>query len=256
MLPPTRLCIWLSGLMLISLPVDLSAQLSPDLVRKEIDPKLTEVWTPRPAKVSPGNGTSAPSDAIVLFDGTQADAFQHKDGSPTKWKVADGALTVVPGTGSLFTKQTFEDCQLHLEFRIPVEVEGKGQNNGNSGVFLQSRYEIQVLGSYDSETYANGQCGAIYKQSIPLVNASRPKMEWQSYDIIYQAPVFNQVGHKISPAYVSILHNGVLIQHHVEIKGTTEYRGMPANVAHGSAPLFLQDHGNPVSYRNIWIREL
>ncbi len=248
---------------ILSLSLSLSLSLicsvhlfSQELDREKIDPKLTEVWKPVPRMVAPGDTNTPPSDAIVLFDGTDTDQWTHYKGEAVKWTIVDKAMTVKTGSGDIYSKQKFGDCQLHLEFRIPEKVEGPGQDNGNSGVFLQARYEVQVLGSYDSETYPNGQCGAIYKQSIPLVNASRPKMEWQTYDIIFKAPVFNEDGIKISPAYVTVLHNGILIQNHVEIKGTTEYKGWPANIAHGKASIQLQDHGNEVSYRNIWLREL
>ena len=220
------------------------------------DPKMTEVWEPVVRKVDPGNINSAPSDATVLFDGKNLDAWQHFRGEPIGWKLEDGAMTVVKGKGNIYSKRKFGDCQLHLEFRIPNEVEGEGQDNGNSGVFLQEKYEVQVLGSHDSETYSNGQCGAIYKQYIPLVNASRPKMAWQTYDIIFKAPVFNEDGIRVSPGYLTVLHNGVLIQNHVQIQGTSEYIGMPKNIKHEKGAIVLQDHGNPVSYRNIWIREL
>lgn len=220
------------------------------------DPKATEVWEPVPRMVDPGNSTTPPSDAVVLFDGRSLDNWQHSNGQPNGWKLEKGVMTVVKGKGDIFSKQKFGDCQLHLEFRIPTEVEGEGQDNGNSGVYLQEKYEIQVLGSYDSKTYSNGQCGALYKQQIPLVNASRPKMEWQTYDIIFKAPVFNKDGIRVSPGYITVLHNGVLVQNHVQIQGTTEYIGLPKNIAHGKGSIVLQDHGNPVSYRNIWIREL
>ncbi len=220
------------------------------------DPKATEVWEPEPRVVTPGEGMAPPSDAIVLFDGTNFDEWTHLDGSPVKWELKDGAMTVVKGTGNIVTKRAFGDCQLHLEFRTPAVVEGEGQGRGNSGVFLQSRYEVQVLDSYQNRTYSNGQCGAIYKQYPPLVNACRPPGQWQTYDIIYKAPVFNADGIRVAPGYITVLHNGVLIQNHVEIQGTTEYIGLPKNIAHGKAPLMLQDHRNPVSYRNIWIREL
>lgn len=165
-------------------------------------------------------------------------------------------MTVVPGKKHIATKKKFGSIQLHVEWKTPEKTQGDGQNNGNSGIFFQQRYELQVLGNYKNKTYANGQAGSIYKQSIPLVNASRPKEEWQVYDIIYMAPEFNEDGIKIKPAYITVFHNGVLVQNHTEIKGTTEYIGLPKNKAHGKAPLALQDHGNRVSYRNIWVREL
>ena len=223
---------------------------------EKIKPELTEVWEPEPRVVTPGEGTKPPSDAIVLFDGRDASAWVGTDGGTIKWKIADGCMTVVKKTGGIRTKQAFGDCQLHIEFRTPAEVKGKGQGRGNSGIFLQGRYELQVLDSYNNRTYSNGQCGSIYKQAMPLVNACRKPGEWQAYDIIYTAPRFNKDGIRIAPGRMTVLQNGVLIQNHTMIQGTTEYRGWPKNKAHGKAPLFLQDHGNPVSYRNIWIREL
>lgn len=220
------------------------------------DPVATEVWEPVPRKVNPGNASTPPSDAIVLFDGKSTDEWTHEDGSAIKWSVKDGAMTVARGSGGIFTKKTFGDCQLHLEWMADPTDTDPGQDRSNSGVFLQNRYEVQVLDSHGGETYPNGQASAIYKQSIPLVNACRPAGEWQTYDIIFKAPVFNGDGIRVSPGYVTVLHNGVLVQNHVEIKGTTEYIGLPKNIAHGKAPIQLQDHSEAVSYRNIWIREL
>ena len=171
--------------------------------------------------------------------------------------VSDGVLTVKPGSGVIKTKRKFNDCQLHIEFRTPAIVQGEGQGRGNSGIFLQGRYEVQVLDSYDNVTYSNGQAGSIYKQFMPLVNASKKPGEWQTYDIIFIAPHFNKDNTLKTPAYVTVLHNGVLIQNHVELKGPTQYIGAPAYKAHPlQESLMLQDHGNTVSYRNIWIREI
>ena len=220
------------------------------------DPKLTEIWEPVPPVVAPGNGAAPPSDAIILFDGTDFSNWVNGKGETPKWKIEKKAMTVVKKTGAIFTKQPFGDCQLHIEFRTPVEIKGKGQGRGNSGIFLQNRYELQVLDSYDNKTYPNGQCGSIYKQYIPLVNACRNPGEWQTYDIIYMAPRFNKDGILITPARMTVLQNGVLIQNNIEIKGVTFFRGLPSYESHGNAPIQLQDHGNPVSYRNIWIREL
>jgi hypothetical protein len=221
------------------------------------DPKATEVWTPEPRLVTPGEGTQAPSDAIVLFDGKKLDEWlSAKDSSAAKWKISEGAMTVKPGTGDIITKRNFSDFQLHLEFATPEIVKGEGQGRGNSGIFLQNRYEVQVLDCYQNRTYSNGQTGAIYKQSIPLVNACRKPGAWQTYEILYTAPRFNQDGILLTPAYVTVLHNGILIQNHVAVKGTTEYIGLPKNEAHGKGPLKLQDHGDLVRYRNIWVREL
>ncbi len=220
------------------------------------DPVATEVWEPVPRIVTPSGGSAAPSDAIVLFDGRDADYWAHQDGSPVQWIIEDGIMTVVGGTGSIFTKEKFGDCQLHLEWRAPAIIEGDGQGRGNSGVFLQNRYEVQILDNYQNRTYSNGQASSIYKQSIPLVNAMSPPGEWNSYDIIFKAPTFNTDGLRTSAGYITVLHNGVLTQNHTELKGTTEYIGLPTNEAHGADIIQLQDHSNPVSYRNIWIRKL
>ena len=219
--------------------------------------ELSEVWEPVPPVVVAEPG-QAPSDAIVLFDGTDLEAWESaSDGSEARWSIdADGALTVVAGAGGIRTKQEFCDVQLHLEWRTPAEISGEGQGRGNSGVFLQERYEIQVLDSYENETYPNGQAASLYKQSIPLVNASRPPGTWQSYDIIFMAPRFDASDALEKAGTVTVLHNGVLVQNHVEIQGTTEWIGPPQVDAHGCAPLYLQDHGDEVSFRNIWIREI
>jgi hypothetical protein len=225
--------------------------------RESIESKATEVWENKPKKID-ANPTFAepPSDAIILFSGKDLNGWLAEDGSAPKWELKDGVMTVVKGTGEIKTKKTFGDVQLHIEWRTPAKVEGDGQNRGNSGVFLQDRYEVQVLDMYDNDTYYNGQAGAIYKQSIPMVNATRKPGEWQVYDIIYTAPRFSDDGRAIIPAYITVLHNGVIIQNHIQIWGTTENKGIPIYTAHGKASLKLQDHGSPVSYRNIWLREL
>ena len=219
------------------------------------DPKVSEVWEPVPRKVKTNEITTPPSDAIILFDGTNLSEWVSVKEGAAKWEVKDNAMTV-NGTGGIKTKKEFGDVQLHIEWRTPSVVKGEGQGRGNSGIFFQDKYELQVLDSYESRTYSNGQAGAIYKQSIPLVNACKGPGEWQTYDAIYKAPVFNADGIKVSPAYITVLHNNVLIQNHTEIKGSTEFIGFPKNMAHGKGPLMLQDHSNPVSYRNIWVREL
>lgn len=226
------------------------------LFSQTTDPKDTEVWEPEPRVVVPGEKNAPPSDAIILFDGKSLSAFTDLSGNPAMWTVADGIMTVKPGTGDIKTRQSFGDVQLHIEWRSPAKVAGEGQGRGNSGVFLQSRYEVQILDSYQNRTYSNGQAGAIYKQHMPLVNATRGPGEWQVYDIIYRAPRFNKDGIKIASAVITVLHNGIVIQNHAIISGTSEYIGMPKNVAHGKAPIQLQDHSNLVSYRNIWAREL
>ncbi|MGC9341955.1 MAG: 3-keto-disaccharide hydrolase [Bacteroidales bacterium] len=220
-------------------------------------PEETEVWEPVPEKVTPGEDNQPPSDAIVLFDGTNLSEWIGQDGSAPGWEVKNGSLTVMPKSGGIQTKKDFGSCQLHIEWRTPEEIVGKGQGRGNSGIFLMGKYEVQVLDSYNNTTYSNGQAGSIYKQHIPLVNACKAPGEWQSYDIVFMAPEFDEQGKLVKPATITVIHNGVLIQNHVEIKGTTEFRGEPDYTAHPEKlPLSLQDHNNPVSFRNIWIREL
>ncbi len=221
------------------------------------NPESTELWDPVPPVVSPGENTKPPSDAIVLFDGTNLNEWVSAKAGPAGWIVADGCMTVKPGTGSIKTKRGFGDCQLHIEWRTPSEVKGDGQGRGNSGIFLQDRYELQVLDSYNNNTYTNGQAGSIYKQSIPLVNACKKPGEWQVYDIIYTAPRFSENGRVAIPAHITVLQNGILILNNTEIRGTTPFIGLPRYDPHSmKEPLSLQDHTNPVSYRNIWIREL
>jgi len=211
-----------------------------------------------PPIVTPGK-TSAdpPSDAVVLFDGKSLASWRSSDGSAAKWKIRDGYMEVAPGTGEIVTAEPFGDCQLHIEWATPAVVKGEGQERGNSGVFLMGHYEIQVLDSYDNKTYFHGQAGSVYKQYAPLVNASRPPGQWQSYDIIFRAPRFDEQGKPIERARVTVLHNGALIQNNVEIFGNTYNDRAAVYTAHAPLePLRLQDHGNPVRYRNIWIRRL
>ena len=228
------------------------------LAQQKGDPKATEFYTPVPKVVTPGNNAAdAPSDAIVLFNGKDLSNWVNGKGEPAKWKLENDAMTVEKGTGNIKTKQAFGNCQLHIEWRCPAEVSGEGQERGNSGIFMMGRYELQVLDSYNNRTFSNGQAGSIYKQYIPLVNACRPPGEWQSFDIIFTAPVFNQDGALQSPARFTVFQNGVLIQNNVEIKGTTVNNGQPSYKKHnGKEPIGLQDHSFPVSYRNIWVREL
>ena len=222
------------------------------------DPGDTEVWEPEPVAVAPGTGGAPPSDAIVLFDGSDLGQWQHRDGSDVQWSLEDGAVTVVSGTGDIVTRDAFGDIQLHVEWRTPAIIEGEGQGRGNSGIIIQQRYEVQVLDSWENRTYSNGQAASIYKQHIPQVNASRPPGgEWQSYDIFFTAPRFALDGSLTTPAYVTVLHNGVLVQNHVEIAGAVRFIGEPSYEPHAlKQPLQIQDHGNPVSFRNIWVREL
>ena len=219
-------------------------------------PEDTEIWKPAPAVVDPGRPGRPPSDAVVLFDGTDLSAWRGRDGA-APWKVADGVLTVRPGAGNLTTKQAFGDVQLHVEWRAPAEIVGESQGRGNSGVFLMGLYEVQVLDSWQNPTYVNGQAASVYKQHVPLVNASRAPGEWQTYDIIFTAPRFTDEGALERPAAMTVLHNGVLVQNHVTLAGPTVFRGAPRYEAHADRlPLMLQDHRNEVSYRNIWVREL
>ena len=220
------------------------------------DPATTEAWTPEPAIVATPPG-GAPSDAIVLFDGKDTSAWEAEQGGPVPWTVADGAMTVVPGSKGIRTREKFCDIQLHVEWRSPTETKGfEGQDRGNSGIFLQELYELQVLDSYHNPTYANGQAGSIYKQAMPLANASRPPGEWQTYDVIWKAPRFSPGGGLISPARITVLHNGVLVQNDTVVSGKTEYIGAPSYAPHDCAPLYLQEHASKVSYRNIWVRKL
>lgn len=220
-------------------------------------PKDTEVWEPEPEIISPGYSyASAPSDAIVLFSENSLDQWVGLDGIDAPWIVEGRTFTVKPKSGMIQTRQEFEDFQLHIEWRSPLIIKGDGQGRGNSGVFLQGRYEVQILDSYNNRTYSNGQAASLYKQTIPLVNATQRTGEWNSYDIIYKSPRFKSNGQLESPAYVTVLHNGVLVQNHTEILGNTVYVGPPSYEAHGPGPIMLQDHGDPVSFRNIWIRKL
>jgi hypothetical protein len=233
-------------------------------------PEDTEVWTPVPRIVTPGKRASdmpdaPPSDAILLFDGRGLGEWVSDSGGPAGWTVADGILTVNKKAGGIKTKRSFGSYQLHLEWRIPPGITGSGQARGNSGVFLASTgsgdagYELQILDSYQNTTYVNGQAGSIYKQFPPLVNATRPPGEWQTYDVAWTMPTFNADGSVATPAVVTVFHNGVLIQDHTVLKGGTLYIGTPKYVAHGPSPIKLQAHGDPsppISFRNIWIRPL
>lgn len=227
----------------------------------------TEVWAPVPPIIKPGaNIGDAPSDAIILFDGSSLDKWCGSDNAANaaKWTVANGCFTVKKGTGNIQTKQSFTDYQLHLEWRIPEMIHGEGQGRGNSGLFLASPskgegYELQILDCYENKTYVNGQTGSIYKQIIPLANSCKKPGEWQVYDVIWTAPRFNSDGTLLSAARVTAILNGVLLQNNTEVKGLTQWIGAPVYVKHGAAPIMLQDHGDPsepISFKNIWIRPL
>ena len=222
------------------------------------DPALTEIWQPEPRLVTPGKtAAAAPSDAIILLGDSNLDEWQGTDGKAPKWTMDKGVLTVAKGTGVISTRKSFGDCQLHIEWRTPAEVKGNGQGRGNSGIFLMGMYELQVLDSYNNRTYSNGQAGSIYKQTPPLVNASRKPGEWQTYDIVFTAPRFNKDSSLQSQARITVLHNGVLVQNNLSIWGATQFIGIATNTWHkDKEPLVLQDHGDAVSFRNIWIREL
>ena len=244
-----------------------------------ITPESTELYVEL-EQVSPGlTPEQPPSDAIVLFDGTDLTAWQvmqlriagdmpgmvesigdYEAGRatvPAQWEVAGGVMTVAPGTGAIETKRAFGDVQLHLEWNAPVDEGKSGQGYSNSGVFFMGLYEVQILNSYENDTYNNGQASSVYKQHIPLVNASRAPGQWQSYDIIFMVPRFSEKGSLISPARITVLHNGVLVQNNVELLGPTTFIGASHYTPHPEKmPLALQDHGDPVQFRNIWIREL
>jgi hypothetical protein len=230
-------------------------------------PEDTEQWEPVPLRVAPGiDGGAAPSDAIVLFDGRNMDEWvMTNDRSPARWRVENGTLVVDKAFGNIETRRLFRDYQLHLEWRIPADITGEGQARGNSGLFLASTgpddhgYEIQILDSWENRTYVNGQAASIYKQNPPLVNASRKPGQWQSYDVVWTAPIFHPDGTLETPASVTLFHNGVLVQNHFRLLGETVYIGKPVYRKHDRAAIKLQSHHDPsapISFRNIWVREL
>jgi hypothetical protein len=232
-------------------------------------PEDTEVWRPVPPLVDPGippGGRVPPADAIVLFDGTGLQEWVNtRDGAPAAWRVVDGCMVVDKRAGNIETRRRFRDYQLHVEWRVPAEVQGTGQARGNSGVFLASTgsgdrgYELQILDSYRNDTYVNGMAGAIYKQSAPLVNASRKPGEWQTYDVVWHAPRFAADGALTMPARVTVLFNDVLVQDDFALRGETLYIGTPAYAKHGDSPIKLQAHNDPsapLSFRSLWVRVL
>lgn len=223
-------------------------------------PQQTEFYEPVPPIVTPATTMGGvPSDAIVLFDGKDfSNWVSDKDGSVAKWALnKDGSMTVKGGAGDIKTKKVFQDFQLHIEWRSPIEPDSlTGQRKGNSGIFLQEKYELQVLNCYQNKTYTNGQTASIYKQTPPMANACAKMGDWNYYDVIYTAPRFRKNGTMESNPYITVVHNGIFVQNHTMIQGTTEYIGSPKIIAHGKGGIKLQDHGNQVSYRNIWIREL
>ncbi|MFB6229990.1 MAG: DUF1080 domain-containing protein [Salinibacter sp.] len=215
----------------------------------------------QPPVVDPGPVPDAPqpppSDAVVLFNGGSLDAWEHPDGSTPSWIVRNGYFEVKPGSGDLQTKRGFGDVQLHLEWMVPASVEGEKQSRGNSGVYLMGTYEVQILDSHNNSTYPDGQAAAIYGQYPPLVNATRPQGKWQTYDIVFRRPHFDEDGDVVTPARMTVYHNGVLVQDHAELTGPTAWKDRPSYERHASRlPLLLQDHGNPVRFRNVWVRDL
>jgi Domain of Unknown Function (DUF1080) len=221
-------------------------------------PEATEVWSPVPPKVEPAAVIGQPpSDAIVLFNGKDLSNWESIKGGAAEWGVENGEMVDRPLAGHIQTKEKFGDCQLHVEWMIPVlPADRKGQDRGNSGVFMQGLYEVQVLDTYNNPTYVNGEAGAVYKQSAPLVNALKPAPNWQSYDIVYYAPRFYNDGTLAEPGRITVFLNGILVQSNFAIKGPTDYRMLAAYKAHGDGPIMLQAHNNAVHYRNIWIRKL
>lgn len=242
------------ALLLALCPVTAGAQIN----NPNVKPELTEFWSPVPPHVTPGASVGQPpSDAVILFDGHDLSNWEGEKGGPANWSVTNGEMVIVPKAGSIQTRQKFGDVQLHVEWMVPpLPPSRKGQDRGNSGIFLQGLYEVQVLDSLNNPTYVNGQAGSIYKQYPPLVNAERPAGQWQSYDIVYLAPRFYGDGTLAEPARMTVFLNGVLVQNDVALRGPTEYRGIPLYKPHGDAPLLLQAHNNEVHYRNLWLRKL
>ena len=246
--------------------VSAAAAAAQQTTSRPMRPEDTEAWQPVPKVITPGaTDRDAPSDAIVLFGGANLDEWiSVEDGSPARWTVNNGVMTVNKRAGDIRTRRAFRDFQLHLEWRIPEGITGSGQLRGNSGVFLahdpgKAGYEVQIVDSYQNPTYVNGQAASVYKESPPMVNAMRKPGEWQTYDIAWTAPVFNADGSLKSPAYVTVFHNGVLVQNHFALTGITKNTGLPEYIAHGPAPIMLQAHQDPsapISFRNIWLREL
>ncbi|MDR3261518.1 MAG: DUF1080 domain-containing protein [Tannerella sp.] len=227
------------------------------LSAQEWKPASTEWYYPEPQVVKPGKAPGqAPSDAIILFDGKDLSKWVSGEKDEAKWKVVNGEMVIAPGTGGIKTKEYFGDCQLHIEFKSPAPENYHGQGRGNSGVFLQSTYELQILDADNNLTYVNGMVGSIYKQQAPLANAYTKNGEWQVYDIYWKAPQFGAEGKLETPATITVVLNGILVQNNYILKGNTPYTGLPEYRAHGRLPLMLQDHGTAVAFRNIWIRNL
>lgn len=234
-----------------------SLLLSFEIQAQQAKPQDTEIWEPQPMIVQGiEKPNEIPKDAQILLSKEGIVAFNGGSGSTMPWTVSKGILTVLPKSGNIYSKENFGSCHLHIEWRSPAVVKGEGQGRGNSGVFLMDRYEIQILDNFQNKTYSNGQAGSVYKQHIPLANACKKPGEWQSYDIIFSAPIFKSDSTLEKPAFVTVVHNGIVVQNNTEIKGTTVYIGSPTYTFHEKAPIRLQDHGDLVSFRNIWIRPL
>lgn len=234
------------------LHVMLSTSLLAQNIIPDWKPEHTETWDPIPEMVYSNNEEKIPSDALILFNGSDMSHWENND-----WYIDDGKLIVNPGTGGITTKESFGDIQLHIEWRIPEDVDGESQRRGNSGIFLQELYEVQILDSYNNRTYSNGQAGAIYKQYPPRVNASLPPGEWQEFDIYFEAPVFREDGKLLKPAFMTVLHNGVFIHNHVEVKGPTIFIGLPKYEKHSEMlPIYIQGSRHKLEFRNIWVRKL
>lgn len=237
------------------------SSIPPEVSPMPMKPEMTEIWEPEVRVITPGKVLGdAPSDAIILFDGKNLDQWvsQNDNSKLAPWKIVDNDhMEVVPGSGGISTKMKFGDCQLHIEFSAPDKVESESQGRGNSGLFLQNRYELQILDSYNNRTYRNGQAASIYKDHAPLVNAMRGPLEWNTYDVIYRAPRFKEDGTLDTKATITVLHNGVLVQNNVDINGITYYIGLHNYPeSHGDDVISLQDHGNKTQFRNIWLRKL
>jgi hypothetical protein len=258
------------AVLLAMMSVSCSQQTSPPAVQQQATPSVVlPPWgvqhdrnAPQPPVITPGEASTQaqpgkpPSDAIILFNGKDLSGWESVNGGPAEWKVEKGYFATVPGKGDIRTKQAFGDCQLHVEWAAPSPPHGEDQDRGNSGVYLMSLYEVQVLDSYESKTYPDGQAAAIYGQYAPLVNACRPPGQWQSYDIVFHGPRFDSAGKLVRPATFTVLHNGVLVQDHVTVLGRTDGEHEPYQQTPTKLPLKLQDHNHPVRFRNIWIREL